>query len=129
MRRHVLQRWSIILLLIGRLVLGEFVHAAPQVHEGATPASQSQQACPDHAGGPSPDLAEESHHGTPVDAAPNDAEDCCDTGSCECPCVHVSAMAAPSVAVNLVSPPQTRTAIFADGLLQHRLFAPFRPPA
>lgn len=135
-RRHVLQRWSIVLLLVTRLILGEFAHGMPHHGETApadlTVAAQPQEApCPDHAGQPaggkqsadSVGPTANAHHGA------SHHTDCCNTAACKCLCVHIAAIATPSLAVELAFLAQSRVAVSADGLLQDRLSALFRPPA
>jgi hypothetical protein len=128
-RRQFLQRLSIALLLVGRLVMGEFAHG---MAEGMTPHSEGAastvetQPCPDHAVGedgamPVGDIADQ-------EGASHDLG-CCESGSCECACVHVSAIASPSAAVELFVIDESGGSALADGRLLARPFALFRPPA
>jgi hypothetical protein len=66
--------WTIIVLLIVRLALGESAHAMP--HAPDTSVSGAAVECPDHQSDPS---------GSERPAA---EPECCQLGSCECPCFH-----------------------------------------
>jgi len=133
-RRHTLQRWSIVLLLVARLIIGEFAHAMPHNvaagHADAVVAAQSHEPpCPDHTG-KTAGARQPADSVGPTAAADNGAPhdtDCCNTAACKC--VHISAIATPSLAVNFAFLDQSGVPVFADGLMQDRLSALFRPPA
>lgn len=121
-------------------MFGEFAHAMPMdasaPGDAAVATTAQQPACLDHMGARAPvNQPEESagkagnaHHGPAHDGAAHDM-DCCESGSCECPCLHISAVAASSLTVNLMLLSQTRLPVFADGLMQERLYLLLRPPA
>lgn len=125
-----------ILLLVGRLVIGEFAHAMPHsgelAHSDAAVATQSQDSpCPDHAG-KAADVKQSADSVGPAASAHVNASndtDCCKTTGCKCLCVHISAIAVPSIGLNVVLLDQSRVPVSADGLMQDRLSALFRPPA
>jgi hypothetical protein len=127
-RRHFFQRWSIILLLVMRLIAGEFAHAMPhhmESHDAPSAAIPATAPCPDHAGKmPQVDVSVASapQHGS------GDA-DCCNTAACKCLCVHITAMVTPPPTMNCAAFVQLRVPLFADGLLLYRPSALFRPPA
>jgi hypothetical protein len=115
------------LLLLSRLVLGEFAHAMPAPHVPAGPevvAADSQNAdCPQHEAasgeGTHPSgshLSTEAHH------------DCCKPGTCQCPCAHVPAAIASFVATS-VHVDHGRILNLVKGFACDRLWSLFRPPA
>jgi hypothetical protein len=124
-RRTAYKYWSAALILTCRLVFGELAHAMP--HEGAagqeTPNAPAH--CEDHALAESLDvdskaLVNESHESRP---------DCCENGTCGCPCVHVSALDAPRI-LPFSEPLQTlRATESVSGLAQKQLSTLLRPPA
>jgi hypothetical protein len=134
--RAFLNRWSIVLLLIARLVLGEFAysmpHQADSSHANAAPAvtqAQQEMPCPDHvttaANSESPtaseDLTSKPHH-------PASHEHCCKTG-CDCACLHLSGLAMPSATLNVVAPEDHPLPAPAFGHTPDRISLLFRPPA
>ena len=133
-RRTLLQRWSIILLMVMRLLIGESAHAMPNegVHHAAASAA-AEAPCPDHADNPgavdpaaSPVASVVPHHG-PGDDTGDD--NCCSAEACKCLCVHVIPMVTPPPAMNCAAIVQLRAPLFADGLMLQRASALFRPPA
>lgn len=136
--RYSLQRWSIVVLLIMRLILGEFAHAMPHPSERADPdsagaAQQQEQPCPDHAdmsnvarpSAESMDVTAEVHTGG---ASHGHDVDCCKT-TCNCPCLHISAIETPALVMNLVILGQRSIPFAAIGHLPDRISLLFRPPA
>lgn len=133
--RHSLHRWSIVVLLIARLVLGEFANAMPRHAdlgeiEAGVAAQTDSMPCPDHAAS-SPaseaptdfaDLADKPHDSTVHETH------CCN-GACDCACVHASALAMPAAAVNMVALEKHLASAAALGHTPHRTFLLFRPPA
>lgn len=124
-----------ILLLVARLIMGEFAHAMPHDHkpvaaDSAVVAQGQEAPCPDHAG-------KSAHAMQSVDSEPiakvhsgaSHDTDCCKTAGCQCLCVHISAIAMPFLGLNVVLLDQSRVPVSADGLIQDRLSALFRPPA
>jgi hypothetical protein len=73
------QRLIFVLLLVSRLIFGEFAsampdHGAAHFDHAASSQTSGGDSCPDHAG---------KH------------DDNCCKSACSCPCVHFSALAAP----------------------------------
>jgi hypothetical protein len=135
-RRHVLSRWSIVLLLLTRLVLGEFAHGMPHHGDSAyadpvVATEPHELPCPDHAGEPA-GITQSADSAVPTVSAHHGAShetDCCKTAACKCLCAHMSAVATPSLAVSFVLLDQSRVPGSAGGLMQGRLSVLFRPPA
>lgn len=138
-RKLVLHRWAAVLLLVSRLIFGEVTHAMPQPDApaagavalagqevaGQEVASQEVDECPDH----SPegeslttqsDDSHDSHDAT---------QDCCETGDCKCPCMHVPAAATAPPDMDLANLHQNQVIRRADGVAVNRLSVLFRPPA
>jgi len=66
-RAASLNRWAVLILLVTRLVLGEFAHAHDGAHAAASVTAQESSHCHD-------------------DAKQPGKSNCCKTGGCECPC-------------------------------------------
>jgi hypothetical protein len=95
----------VVILLLGRLVLGEVVHA----HEPAVTEVAAAQC-----------------HG---DVQQHDDEpDCCKTDGCACLCL-LGAAVAPGAALTLGAVTESAAAVCAAGIPLDRLSALFRPPA
>jgi hypothetical protein len=117
-RRFCWQRWTLIFLLMARLVIGALEHAATGM--------AVDPACAEH------DAGGMSHQADASDAASahSDGEhDCCKAGDCECPCLHAPCVALDAavmnpVAITLLSIPQGVQTV--TSLRPSRLF---RPPA
>lgn len=132
--RHSLHRWSIVVLLIARLVLGELANAMPHhadLSEGAAVAAQVEgMPCPEHAAS-SP--ASEGPTGfADLESKPRGStahETHCCKGGCDCACVHASALGMPAVAVHVVALEKHLLSAAALGHTPHRIFLLFRPPA
>jgi len=130
--RRILQHWSIVLLLIARLVLGEFAHAMPHQNESDVSAAAQVQAvpCPDH--GAKPGEGHRSMDSGEATAKAHDAgshdTNCCKT-ACNCPCLHLSTMAMPSAIVNVAAADQRGFPTDALGHTPDRITLLFRPPA
>lgn len=133
-RKLVLHRWAAVLLLVSRLIFGEFTHAMPQPDAPAAGAvaltsqevaSQEVDNCPNHLseGESLTTQSGDSHetHGA--------TQDCCDTGDCKCPCMHVPAAAMATLDMDLANLHQNQIIECADGVAVYRLSALFRPPA
>lgn len=133
-RNAVPYRWFMILLVIARLVLGEFSHAMPQMSHAMGASDPHEQtlmsaSCPDHVTA-APAGGDVSHLGTQLNLLSDSGEEkhCCTVG-CDCPCAHFSAAVigretwSPSdVGIEAVSRLYTgRPGPSADGI--------FRPPA
>jgi len=125
---HSLQRWSIILLLIARLVLGEFASAMPH-HTGgditeADVVQSQEMPCPEHAAEPTQDA--EDLASKPRVRGGYETH-CCKSG-CDCVCVHLSGAMFVS-AVSVAALEQHPHSAAALGHTPHRIFLLFRPPA
>ncbi|MBL8265698.1 CopL family metal-binding regulatory protein [Steroidobacter sp.] len=135
MHRAFLHRWSIVLLLIARLVLGEFAYSMPHPaesgHAEAAPAvTQTQERpCPDHvttaANSENPAVSEDLTS-KPHDSASH--EHCCETG-CDCACLHLSGLAMPPATLNVAPPEEHLLAAPAFRHTPDRISLLFRPPA
>jgi hypothetical protein len=118
-RRSAYKYWSVALVLICRLVFGEFAHAMP--HEETPDAPVSAHCGHQALGGvESADVQNDSH-----DSRLN----CCENGMCDCPCVHVSALDAPRVLFDSQLLQTLRAAERISGLAQKQLTPLLRPPA
>lgn len=129
-RKIVLQRWALIFLLVSRLVIGELGHAMPTMHgtshaEEAAMIQSDPAVCPEHELGPSGEGAR--HAADPRDAA--DTRQCCKSGECECPCLHVPGAAVESITVGPADLDREPPAVGIHGLMLQRLSSLFRPPA
>jgi hypothetical protein len=128
MRRLVLQRWAMTLLLLSRLVLGDFAHAMPVSHapfESAVVAAGSRNPdCPQHEA--ASDAAGQS---SDIQSSPHPQRDCCKSGACECPCMHAPAALVASFIVTSVHLDHGRIMNSAHGFACDRLWLLFRPPA
>jgi hypothetical protein len=134
-QRQVLHRWSIVLLILVRLVLGEFAHAMPHQDESnnmqAPAAANAQEMpCPDHAetpdaDEPSPDSKDltNTHH----DPASQDTH-CCQT-SCDCACLHLSALAISQGSAGVARREHLRIPVAVLGHTPDLIFLLLRPPA
>lgn len=128
-RNLVFHRWAMALLLVSRLVLGEFAHAMPSSHapvEAEVAAASSQNAdCPQH---------KAASHGTgsqssDIASAADEHHNCCISGACQCPCMHVPAAAVASFTPTSLHANHERIMNFANGFACDRLWSLFRPPA
>jgi hypothetical protein len=141
-RRGFLQGWSVIVLLLGRLVLGQTAHAMPHDHEAhpePVVIEQAAEPCHEAAGGhdsgsshtpaapsaPSsvPDLAAGESESVPAAD-----ENCCETQECDCACVSVSALAASVPFMKPLLIDLHQAAPPSPALLQDRISLLFRPP-
>lgn len=142
MRKIVLQRWALIFLLVSRLIIGELGHAMPMSH-GMSPTPEAAvlqaapAACPEHELESPNDGA---HHvddsgdtsGTQADTQAGTqagTQDCCKTGECECPCLHVPCAVLESITVGPAVLERQPLTAGAQGLMLQRLSGLFRPPA
>jgi hypothetical protein len=119
-RKIVLQRWALIFLLVSRLVIGELGHAMPMTHGPShaqeIAAAQSDSAdCADH------EVA------SAKDTAPS--QECCKTGECECPCLHVPCAVLDAITVGPADLDGQPLTPGVQGLMLQRLSGLFRPPA
>ena len=117
---------------MARLVIGELGHAMPVASlspiEHTTTEMAADPACAEHesvAMAPHGDTSESDH----VSTHSGGEHDCCKSGDCECPCLHVPCVALDAAVMNPVSitllgipqGPDTVTSLRPSGL--------FRPPA
>jgi hypothetical protein len=110
-RRTFFKYWMVAILLVTRLVLGEFVHAHDGGHVAASEAAVAQESAQCH-----------------DDAKQSSEPECCNTGGCECPCLFATALAAGTTLALQVTT-ETRTAGRFAGAPSNQLFTLFRPPA
>lgn len=107
-------------MLVSRLVIGELGHAMPMTH-GASHAQEiavvqsDPAACSDH------ELASAD------DTSPS--KECCKTGECECPCLHVPCAALDAITIGPADLERQPLTSGAQGLMLQRLSGLFRPPA
>jgi len=104
-----LNRWAVVILLVTRLVLGEFAHA----HDGAAAASGA--------------MSQETSH-CHDDAKQPSKSDCCKTGGCECPCPFGNAVAR-DVTFFLALTAEVAASDCFIAATPDRPFTLFRPPA
>jgi len=116
-----------VLLLLSRLVLGEFAHAMPASHVPVGPevvAAASQNAdCPEHKAASS-----EGSHSLGIHSSTEAHHDCCKPGTCPCPCAHVPAAVASFLATS-VHVDHGRIFNLVKGFTCDRVWSLFRPPA
>lgn len=131
MHRFTLQRWSVVFLLVGRLVLGEFVHAMPLgmvVPDGAAvivSLDHRTPPCPEHTAMNTTATVDSAD----VQPSQSAEKNCCESGSCECPYAHLSAAVLASQLISCASVSCICVAAASDGIAHPRLSNPFRPPA
>lgn len=124
------QRWSLIFLLVARLVIGELGHAMPMngmtASEAASMTASVAADCAEHEAG-AMQMPTAHHAGDSMDSA--DEADCCKSGDCECPCLHVPCAALDAPAFSPIATTLLRLPDGADGLMSQRPSRVFRPPA
>lgn len=113
-RSSVFNRCAVVILLMTRLVLGEFVHA----HDAGLPAGGALSEVA---------VAQETA-GCHDDAKQSSEPECCKTGGCECPCLFATAIGS-GAAFALEAPAELRTPGCAAGAPLIQPFTLFRPPA
>jgi len=128
-RKLVLSRWAMVLLLVGRLVLGEFAHGMTPSH--AHPESAAVSASSEH-----PDCQQHESTSTQADSqaagassSPDAHHDCCKSGACQCPCMHVPAVVVATFSAISIQVDHQRIMSSANGFACDRLWSLFRPPA
>ncbi|MBM0105718.1 CopL family metal-binding regulatory protein [Steroidobacter sp. S1-65] len=119
-----------------RLVMGELGHAMPVEgaltapgHAMATGVNDPAQC---HDANESGNASAQAHHGEhSQNYAGHSAgeQDCCETGECECPCLHVPCAALEAMAVGSIGATVPRILHGADGVISQRPSSLFRPPA
>lgn len=144
-------------LLMSRLVIGELGHAMPMSHsEGhsdgasrgtdmgmggahhemsdeipsvATPSvATDASACAEQEGS-NPPTHTSQHCGDSNAVGAAGAQDCCQSGECECPCLHVPCAALDTLVLNPVATTSLRISRGVEGLVSQRPSGLFRPPA
>jgi hypothetical protein len=132
------QRWALIFVLVSRLVIGELGHAMPMADSMAMSAAHHHQmaaesstatdpvACGEHESG---SQIPASHHAGDAAVDSSGEQDCCQTGECECPCLHVPCAALDAHVLSPVATTLLRTPQRAEGLVTQRPSGLFRPPA
>lgn len=124
-RKFCWQRWTLIFLLMARLVIGELGHAMPVATMlPVEHATSEMAACAEHDGSGHGDASE--HDAT----AHSDGEhDCCKSGDCECPCLHVPCVALDAAIMNPVAITLLQIPNGAEAVPAARPSGLFRPPA
>jgi hypothetical protein len=133
-RKFCWQRWTLIFLLMARLVVGELGHAMPMADmplpvDHAATQMVGDPACAEHASGEQSPMP---HHGDAADSVSHhsDAEhDCCKSGDCKCPCLHVPCVALDAAVMNPVAITLLRIPHGVDVVSSLRPTRLFRPPA
>jgi hypothetical protein len=124
--RPFLQRWVVMILLVTRLVLGDFVHAHDGIGDHAAAAADvaDPSHCLDHAKHPGNPSQSDTNHSDSGTSTP----DCCKAAKCACPCLHTPAVASVS-SPTLAHMTGSRAVALAFGDTPNRPFKLFRPPA
>jgi hypothetical protein len=126
--RHSFQRWTVIVLLLSRLVFGEFAHALP--HAGSLTADAAVAAQAAHAAQSTDGESPCAEHKDTVDRTGTAGDhDCCKAGACDCPCMHLPQASLPVFTLSFERNSAVRPVTADDGLVRHRLSTLFRPPA
>ncbi|HEY0684587.1 MAG TPA: CopL family metal-binding regulatory protein [Steroidobacter sp.] len=120
------------LLLVTRLFMGELGHAMPMgamdVAEPAISAMEGDSAaCPEHDSG-SAEMPTAHHADASADHS-SAKQDCCETGNCECPCLHVPCAALDAIILNPVAATSLLISHGTNGVISQRPSGLFRPPA
>lgn len=128
-RKFCWQRWALMFLLMTRLVVGEFSHAMPMQAMGAMDHATSgvaadAEACPEHdtKSQSAPQISHEMDHSS-------GEQDCCKSGECECPCLHVPCASFDVIGVNRIAPTEQRGLEREAFIISQRPSGLFRPPA
>lgn len=128
-----------VLLLVARLILGNFggesayamPHSGETVQANSAAQAQAHEPCPDHSN-KAVEVMQAAHSEGPTAAAHHGEShdtDCCKTAGCQSLCAHIAAVTMSSFDLNVVLRDQSRSPVSADGLMQDRLSELFRPPA
>jgi len=130
-RKSCWQRWTLIFLLMARLVIGELGHAMPVAAMLTLEQGTSEMAaCPEHEGSGEQLLM--THHGDASDdATAHDGgeHDCCKSGDCECPCLQLPCAGLDAAVMNSLAITLLQIAHGADAVPSARPSGLFRPPA
>ena len=133
MRKFCWQRWTLIFLLMARLVVGELGHAMPVAGMASslepTTHLPSDPACAEHEDSVQSPM---THHGDASDdtTAHSDGEhDCCKSGDCECPCLHAPCVALDAAVLKPVAIALLPIPHGVDAVASLRPTRLFRPPA
>lgn len=117
-------------MLMARLVVGELGHAMPAVAavplQPATHEMAAEPACPEH--GASAQLPGAHPSDDAADHSSNE-HDCCKSGDCECPCLHVPCVMLDAAVMNPVALTVSRIPYGAETFPSQRPSRVFRPPA
>lgn len=117
-------------MLMARLVVGELGHAMPVAAmtplQQATHEMAGEPSCPEHEASAQMPGAHPSD-----DAADHSANehDCCKSGDCLCPCLHVPCVTLDAAVMNPVALTVLRIPYGADTVPAQRPSRLFRPPA
>lgn len=118
------------LLLMARLVIGELGHAMPIA--GMLPIEQGTSELSDCAEHEAGDVQPMQHHGGASDDATAHSggeHDCCKSGDCECPCLHLPCASLDAAVMNSLAVTLVQLAHGADAVPSARPTGLFRPPA
>jgi hypothetical protein len=130
--RHSFQRWTVILLLLSRLVFGEFAHAMPHAGSSldAPVAAQSAHTAHMHVAQSADEKSHCAEHQGPADRkdAPAD-HDCCKGSACGCPCMHLPQASFLTLTLSFDRDSTAQPLALDDGIVRHRISTLFRPPA
>lgn len=140
-------------LLMSRLVIGELGHAMPMSQAGGQVDGYSEAgsahhpmagqqmdgqlaavmtdapACPEGEGSSLSTQTSHHHAGEANAEGASGAQDCCKSGECECPCLHVPCTALDAFVLNSLATTSLRSSRGIEGLLSQRPSGLFRPPA
>lgn len=123
-RQASITRAIVAILLLTRLVFGEFAHAHDNGGHALVSATASESShCADHA-----EHQGAASNSTDADGPGTTEPDCCKMAKCACACVHAPA-AAMAIAPILAYTTDHSVAVCAVGATADRPFKLFRPPA
>ncbi|MFC4307713.1 CopL family metal-binding regulatory protein [Steroidobacter flavus] len=130
MRRFCWQRWTPIFLLMARLVIGELGHAMPMAAmsplEPTTVGMAGDPACAEHDSG---GMAHQDDVSNDAGTHSGGEHDCCKSGDCECPCLHLPCVALDAAVLSPVSLALLSIPHGAETVTSLRPSRLFRPPA
>ena len=125
MRKFYWQRWTLIFMLMARLLIGELGHAMPMTHTApvdhvAASSMSDSAACSEH---------DSSEHEAPAAHHDSGKQDCCKSGDCECPCLHAPCSALDTLVLSPIAPTLLPIPHGTDEIPSQRPSGLFRPPA
>jgi hypothetical protein len=133
-RKFCWQRWTLIFLLMARLVVGEFGHAMPVAAMSSPSEHTATQmvgdpACAEHESGKQAPMAAHGDAAEDATAHSDGEHDCCKSGDCKCPCLHVPCVSLDAAVMNPVAIALLRSPHGVDVVSSVRPARLFRPPA